>query len=301
MTTPTIPSRLAAILGGLAFLLLLAILAGASCPGCAAVRPTPASPSAAPAPTFPALPGLPGWPTDADHTAPAGCRLAAPPADPGTGLARQAPPVAAPAAPPPALSVPQPDQHYRLRLPAGPTVAGIIPGWFSPVECYVDAEQAAALYALERRRILDEAADLERARAHRLFRWVGAPLLALGALLLILGIVSTIKASDRGPDFILYGLAALAVGAVLILYRQYIGASAGLLILAFAAWAAFSRYHTSARRALEQTVSGLDQARRALGETDWKNKIAPLLAAAQAPVTRATVTAIQRGSPHAAP
>jgi hypothetical protein len=245
--------QLAHALGALAFLFFLLLLATAACPGCAAA---PVRAGLVPA-----------------RTPPAATPAAAPePAPVRAGLV-------------PALTVPDPavhEQHYRLRCQAGPTIAGITPGWFSAVECRVPLA--------ELRQRLDLAAAAARAAedaaGRHLLRWYfGAPLLAVGLILLILGAYLTVKGADLGADAALLGIAAAAPGLVLILYpRQagYAGAAATALVIGHALWRAHGRARarraaTTAHAATADLVGCLDQLRLDLGDPEWKAKIAPIL------------------------
>ena len=286
--TPSRANRLAAILGGLAFLLLLAILAGASCPGCAAVRATPAL-------TIPALPGPAALPAPASIDM--ASASAAQPSSPG--------------APAPA-SVPDPtvtEQHYRLRLQLGPTVAGILPAYVSPVECRIPlaelqqrlklAEAAATLAAANAARQAEaDAADRQRRAdldALERLRWLfGVPLLAIGLVGLILGAYLTIKGADLGADLALLAALTAATGLVLYLYPRQAGWAAAALVGAVVVYAivrAIQRART--RRHAAAVVASVDNLRASVGEDTWKSRLAPLLADAQPAAVQAFVRDLQ--------
>jgi hypothetical protein len=261
------------ILGALAFLLLLAVLSTVHC----------ACRSATPAPARPASRGV----TAAPHS------CGAP-------------------APIPALSVPDPsvlEPHYRLRLQLGPTVAGILPAYVSPVECRIPlaelqqrlklAEAAATLAAANAARQAEaDAADRQRRAdldALERLRWLfGVPLLAIGLVGLILGAYLTIKGADLGADLALLAALTAATGLVLYLYPRQAGWAAAALVGAVVVYAivrAIQRART--RRHAAAVVASVDSLRASVGEADWKSRIAPIISRAQAPATAAFVARLQ--------
>ena len=203
-----------------------------------------------------------------------------------TASPRRTPPAATAAGP--AGGVPQPVQHYEKAMGAGPEISGIKPGWFRPVPCSVDVEQLRQQWKLEQ----EQAQAQEAAAARALFRWIGFPLLCLGAIALVLGGYLMVKGVDLGADLLTGGAIAAAVGAVLVLYPAYIGYASAAALAGAILWAAWHRWQRGrAERSTGEIVAGVDAARKALGETDWKNKVAPLLASQQ---TGRTVAWIKR-------
>jgi hypothetical protein len=265
------------VLGAIALILLLMVLGSVSCIGCAA-RPAPGAPPPA------AAPGA----------------MAPLPAAPGPV------PAAAPAAGPPA-TVPDPgvtEQHYRLRLQLGPTVAGILPAYVSPVECRVPLAELRSRHALAlaaQHAAAIAARDAADAAACERLRWLfGCPLLAIGLVLLALGAYLTVKGADLGTDLAILGAIAAALGLVLFLYPRQAGwAGASVLgaITLYAFWRAWGRARarqaaTAAHAAAADIVGCVDAVRQDLGETLWKQRVAPVLRE-QLPDTRALVERIQ--------
>jgi hypothetical protein len=214
---------------------------------------------------------------------------------------------ASPGAPAPA-SVPDPtvtEQHYRLRLQLGPTVAGILPAYVSPVECRIPlaelqqrlklAEAAATLAAANAARQAEaDAADRQRRAdldALERLRWLfGVPLLAIGIIGLILGAYLTIKGADLGADLALLAALTAATGLVLYLYPRQAGWAAAALVGAVVTYAiirAIQRART--RRHAAAVVASVDNLRASVGEDTWKSRLAPILTRAQAPATAAFV------------
>lgn len=70
-------------------------------------------------------------------------------------------------------------------------------------------------------------------------------------------------------------------------------AAAGALIPGAGAAALAIRNAIKSGRALRQTVAGVEEARKVLGESDWECKVAPALAAAQDESVKALITKIQ--------
>ncbi len=134
---------------------------------------------------------------------------------------RKSAPAAVPAPVPPApVTVPDPgvtEQHYRLRLQAGPTVAGIVPGWFSPVECRIPlaelSARAASAEQIAKIRRLDAAAAAEVRREDREGWW----LLGVYTLAVLVGFVGIVAALYMRSTMFLT-LPGAAVGVAFLAY-----------------------------------------------------------------------------------
>jgi hypothetical protein len=286
------------ILGAIALVLLLMVLGSVSCIGCAARQaPGAPPPAAAPASASASEPASPAPFIEA----------------PAPGSAAASASVAQPAAPP--ATVPDPgvtEQHYRLRLQLGPTVAGILPAYVSPVECRVPLAELRSRHALAlaaQHAAAIAARDAADDAACERLRWLfGCPLLAIGLVLLALGAYLTVKGADLGTDLAILGAIAAALGLVLFLYPRQAGwAGASVLgaITLYAFWRAWGRARarqaaTAAHAAAADIVGCVDAVRADLGETLWKQRVAPVLRE-QLPDTRALVERIQAAAADTAP